>query len=123
MNLQQPFLPAGNHHALLGRAKRPTNAVLEMKGLMCDIQNLQVHSDYGDHYTAAIHWYTNQVNVNYVGFNRLRNIAVYSAKFGLLIGAPPSQQECCPWQGVTAPDGQATGTWVVMSFACRPVYF
>ena len=48
---------------------------------------------------------------------------VYSAKFGLLIGAPPSQQECCPWQGVTAPDGQATSTWVVMSFACPPAYF
>eukprot|EP01050_Picozoa_sp_SAG11_P021785 SAG11_NODE_3954_length_2134_cov_1.565602_1_plen_25_part_10 len=24
-----------------------------------------------------MHWYTNQVNVNYVGFNRLRNINIY----------------------------------------------
>jgi hypothetical protein len=47
------------------------------------------------------------VNVLYVGFNRLRNIVIFYAKYGLLIGAPKEQGEI-HWQGYTAPDGQAT---------------
>jgi hypothetical protein len=46
----------GQDHALIGNAKRPTNAVLELKGVMCDVMNLQVHSDFGIHYQSAIHW-------------------------------------------------------------------
>jgi len=52
--------------------------------------------------------YTNALNVNYVGFNRLRNIQFYYGKIGLLVGAPPSQEDCCAWQGAVVPDGQAS---------------
>jgi hypothetical protein len=31
-------------------------AVLELKGDECDIQNLAVTSDFGYHYESAIHW-------------------------------------------------------------------
>jgi hypothetical protein len=90
---------------------------------------------------SAVHWYTNALNVNYVGFNRLRNLQArknnvdflrscflvggksdiicqgrlgtarresfecievrvlqfYYGKIGLMIGAPPSQADCCAW--------------------------
>ena len=98
----------GQGHALIGGAKVARNAVLEIKGDMCDIRDLQVHSDFGQHYASAIHWYTNALNVNYVGFNRLRNIQFYYGKIGLLVGAPPTQKDCCSWQGGVVPDGQAT---------------
>ena len=54
--------------------------------------------------------YTNNVNVNYVGFNRLRNIGLYYGRIGLMIGASPNQTHCCPGQGAVAPDGQATNS-------------
>ena len=63
-------------HALIGIAKRKTNAVVELKGNMCDIRDLQVHSDFGIHYQSGIHWYTNQVNINYVS-------ATLSSFFGM----------------------------------------
>ena len=47
----------GQGHALLGAAKTATNAVLEVKGDMCDIRDLQVHSDFGAQYASAVHWY------------------------------------------------------------------
>ena len=42
------------------------------------------------------------------GFNRLRNIQLFYGKIGLMVGAPPTQADCCAWQGDVVPDGQAT---------------
>ena len=39
----------GQDHALLGAAKVSRNAVLEIKGDLCDIRDLAVHSDFGQH--------------------------------------------------------------------------
>ena len=90
---------AGQGHALIGNAKLKRNAVLEIKGDMCDIRDTQVHSDFGNNYQSAVHWYTNALNVAYVGFNRLRNLQFYYGRIGLMIGAPPTQLDCCAWQG------------------------
>ena len=98
----------GHNHALIGMAKVRTNAVVEVKAAELQIQNIVVRAQFNETYTAAMHWYTNQVNVLYVGNNRLRNIQFQYANIGLLIGAPPQQAVCCAWQGVTAPDGEAT---------------
>jgi hypothetical protein len=38
----------------------------------------------------------------------IRNIKIQYGQIGLMIGAPPSQADCCLWQGQIAPDGQAT---------------
>eukprot|EP01047_Picozoa_sp_COSAG01_P082113 COSAG01_NODE_16642_length_1218_cov_2.503128_1_plen_197_part_00 len=54
----------GMDHALVGSAKRRTNAVVELKGAMCDIRDLQVHSDFGIHYSSGMHWYRHTVSLD-----------------------------------------------------------
>ena len=48
------------------------------------------------------------ITISDVGFNRLRNIQLFYGKIGLMVGAPPTQADCCAWQGDVVPDGQAT---------------
>ena len=60
----------GHDHEIMGTARTPTNAVVEIKAAELDIQNVIVRAQFNQTYTAAVHWYTNQVNVLYVGNNR-----------------------------------------------------
>ena len=52
------------------------NAVLEIKCLSSSIQNIGVSAAYNGTYTAAVHWYSNDPSIWYVGFNKITNIQV-----------------------------------------------
>eukprot|EP01052_Picozoa_sp_SAG31_P044280 SAG31_NODE_7662_length_1624_cov_1.058361_1_plen_158_part_10 len=96
------------------------NAVLEIKCESSKIQNLAVLGGYNGTYTAAVHWYSNNAGIWYVGFNHITNLHIAYAKIGLLVGAAPGQSrdptDPRPYPGGTAPDGVAINTALSESY-------
>jgi len=97
------------------------NAVLEIKCASSTIQNLAVIGGYNGTYTAAVHWYSNNGGIWYVGFNKITNLHIAYAKIGLLVGAAPSQStdpslHGSDYPGGTAPDGVAINTALSESY-------
>jgi hypothetical protein len=90
------------------------NAVFEIKTQFSQIRNLGVVAAYNGTYTAAVHWYTNDLSIWGVEFNKIFNLHIDYAKIGFLIGATPNQDpkyfptpgQDYPFSGV-APDGVA----------------
>ena len=68
------------------------NAVLEIKCSYSRIQNLGVTAAYNGTYTAAVHWYTNDLSIWSVEFNQIKNMHVTYAKIAFLVGAAPGEK-------------------------------
>jgi hypothetical protein len=72
-------------------------------------------------YLQAIHWYSNDPSLWYVGFNKIQNIQVNYAKIAFLVGAAPGQDPKYLGSGGqsfagVAPDGIAVNTALSESY-------
>src|SRR5205085_12381899 len=83
-------------------------SVLEIKCGYSTLRDVKVGANFNPLYQCAIHWYTNDLNLHYPGFNRIYGMWPRNALIGLCIGALPGQRLPIPPQGAVVVSGVAT---------------
>lgn len=97
-----------NGFQLQGNAGVATKSVLDIKCGYSTLHNIEVSAQFNPLYECAIHWYTNDLNTYYPGFNRIYGCFARNALLGLCIGGLPSQALPLPAAGTVQATGVAT---------------
>lgn len=70
-----------------------SKSLVDLKSGFNVIKNMFLEAGRATDYDCALHWYTNNLNLYYPGFNRIDGLFLRYAKVGLGIGALPSQYD------------------------------
>ena len=74
-----------------GWVQQNYSSLLEIKcGHSC-LKNIKIDLAKSQRYQCAIHWYTNDLNTYYVGYNRINGCYLENCYIGIVIGGLPSQ--------------------------------
>lgn len=97
-----------NGFRLLGIALVATKSVLDIKCGHSNLVRVDADAQFNPLYECAIHWYTNNLNLYYPGFNTFFGLRAQNALIGLCIGGLPTQSIPLPAQGAIVANGLAT---------------